>query len=350
MGIALYPKFKDAGTGQPLSWNGREAWLSDHIMDIVDYVALMSYCDSGNETIAQAEYEISLGNRLNKPVWVGSETLDVFAKDIGPKSITFAEEGVNYMEKQLAIIARRFMHEPSFAGHAIHYYYAYRGLPFEPEWSSLAISKLAKRLPMDTVVDGDLSDWSEANALIIDSPSNLIYGKSAWRGPDDLSGQISVGWTDRALHIAANVRDDHLVQFEQGEKLWEGDHIELWLHAPALNRIYQFGFTPGNFVCMKPHSWIWYPKDLDAPARATLMDKLSVDAVKSSGQSYIIECAIPAELFGIQQFEAGMEIQMSCEVGDADSVESPHETLLSISPSLSKFNPASYALIKLIGN
>jgi len=346
-GIALFPHHDDEGKDYQFTWKGKHGWLSDHLIDIVDYFALMSYSDSGKETIRMAEYEIALGNQAGKPVWVGCETLDVYSKGIGSRAITFAEEGVDYMEKQLALVVRQFAEEESFAGLAIHYYDAYRYLPSALPTPSTFLTASAQPLPATVTVDAQLDEWSDNFILAADTRSQLVHGRNVWLDADDLSAQIRVGWTPDALHFAVDVQDNQLLQFGPDAQMWQGDHIEIWIQAPIVDRIYQLGFTPGDFKDMPPHSWVWYPKELDATQRAHIIDQLEVAAVQLDDSQYRLECKIPASILGIDQLQAGMEIRLSCEVGDADVTTLPHESLLSISPALNKNNPLSFALLKL---
>lgn len=348
-GIALSPRYDDNPIDHQLVWEGKQGRVPDHMIHIVDYFAIMSYSDSGQSTIQLAEYEIELGNRWEKPVWVGCETLDVFSKNLGPKSITFAEEGLDYMEQELAIVSRRFKDEKSFAGIAIHCYDPYRHLQSDAAWDDNYLVNSAQSLPTDAVVDGNLDDWSSQYTLTTNNIKNVIYGKNDWQGPEDLSSQVRFGWTPESLRIAVNVYDDKLVQLKPHEMMWEGDHIEVWLHAPALDRIYQFGFTPGDFATMNPHCWLWYPKALDADSRSELIDQLTVAAVRHHERGYLLECDIPVDFFGLQFLKADMEFRISVEIGDADDPEKPHETLLSISPAFNKNRPTSFALITLAG-
>jgi uncharacterized protein YeaC (DUF1315 family) len=344
-GIALSPHYESNGDDFYVLWNNRPNTVAVHMLEIVDYATLMSYRDTATATIQIAEHEIEVGNHLGKPIWVGCETLDIFGTSQGPRSITFYEEGSVYMEEQLAQVSDHFSKELSFAGLAIHYYDSYRKLPESGKVLGESPAGSAQALPADAVVDGVFDEWADKPALEIKDANQVIYGRRT--GPADLSGSYWLGWTHEALYFKIIVADDVLLQFQPDAMLWEGDHVEIWLEAPALDRVYQFGFTPGDFEAMPPHTWVWFPEELDQRQREQVRTQLSVAAVKLDGHGYQLEGSIPASALGIDSFRPGMELRMSFEIGDADSKDKPHEALISISPVFNRNRPTSFALIKL---
>jgi len=103
------------------------------IQSKVDYVAIMDYRETGRNIVTGAATQIGNGNTLNKKVIVGVETAQAVPPD--PETISFYEEGNEYMEAQLGYTAIEFDDDASFDGFAIHFYedtaageVAYRGL------------------------------------------------------------------------------------------------------------------------------------------------------------------------------------------------------------------------------
>jgi len=99
----------------------------------VDYVAIMDYRETGINIVNGAATEITNGNTLGKKVVIGVETAQAVPPD--PETISFYDEGNEYMEEQLGYTAVAFKDDASFDGLAIHYYedtaageVAYRGL------------------------------------------------------------------------------------------------------------------------------------------------------------------------------------------------------------------------------
>lgn len=110
--------------GIELEWNGRTRPVSEHAINIYDYVALMDYRDKaeGRDSIlSHAASEIAYANEVGKKVVIG---LEVSSNDIN--KVTFHEEGPKVFEQEVRKVERALRNEPSFAGFAIHHYRAYR--------------------------------------------------------------------------------------------------------------------------------------------------------------------------------------------------------------------------------
>jgi hypothetical protein len=110
-------------------------WYENHVgldelkrlQGIVDYVAVMDYNENPDVIIRDAENEIKNAEELNKEVWIGVETKEVY-----PETVSFAEEGVAYMEEQLIPVVAAYISSPVFKGIAIHSYKYYKDLFYEP--------------------------------------------------------------------------------------------------------------------------------------------------------------------------------------------------------------------------
>ena len=110
--------------GIELEWNGRTRPVSEHTINIYDYVALMDYRDKaeGRDSIlSDAASEIAYANEVGKKVAIG---LEVSSNDIN--KVTFHEEGPKVFEEEVRKVERALRNEPSFDGFAIHHYRAYR--------------------------------------------------------------------------------------------------------------------------------------------------------------------------------------------------------------------------------
>ena len=110
--------------GIELEWQGQRKPVSEHSIDIYDYVALMDYrdkADGSDGIIDHASNEIAYANRTGKKVVVGLETTK---NDIN--KVTFYEEGPKVMEREIAKVNAALMKEPSFAGYALHHYGEWR--------------------------------------------------------------------------------------------------------------------------------------------------------------------------------------------------------------------------------
>ncbi|WP_213584591.1 DNRLRE domain-containing protein [Paenibacillus sp. J2TS4] len=132
------PRWYDSSEhARDITWNGSTKWLSEHIQDISDYIAIMNYRDTADGSVGiieQAASEIAYAESIGKPnsVVIAVETLDI-ANGGDPETITFREEGRDYMERELAKVYAAYADSPPFAGMAMHHYDSVRGLP--SDWS-----------------------------------------------------------------------------------------------------------------------------------------------------------------------------------------------------------------------
>lgn len=100
--------------------------LSEHVLDVYDYVAIMAYRDraEGRDGIVRHVLdELEYAGARGKRVRVGVET-----KEGDLDKVTFHEEGLHEMESQLRIVADELERFPAFGGLVIHHYGSYRRL------------------------------------------------------------------------------------------------------------------------------------------------------------------------------------------------------------------------------
>lgn len=105
-------------------WEGVTKPTYKHIQDSYDNVTLMDYRDFalGTDSIVfHAQPWLDYGDSIGKPVEIGVETLGPQF----PEKVTFFDDGIAFMEKQLDIAESQFLARPSFDGFAIHHLGAY---------------------------------------------------------------------------------------------------------------------------------------------------------------------------------------------------------------------------------
>ncbi|MBA4319726.1 MAG: hypothetical protein C0412_15095, partial [Flavobacterium sp.] len=110
-------------------------WYENHVgvnelkklQSKVDYVAIMDYNENASVIINDASNEIKHAVELNKKVWIGVET-----QQISPETVSFYEEGNNFMETQLDSTFKVYGGHSVFLGFAIHSYRTYRVLSQNP--------------------------------------------------------------------------------------------------------------------------------------------------------------------------------------------------------------------------
>jgi hypothetical protein len=95
--------------------------LSNWIINNTDKITIMAYRDTLlglNGILNLTKNELNYGSRNNKKVEIGLETMALPNQD----SLTFFEEGENYMNKQIASLANADQRYSAFDGVAIHSY------------------------------------------------------------------------------------------------------------------------------------------------------------------------------------------------------------------------------------
>lgn len=110
--------------GMEVEWRGKRKLVSEHVIDLYDYVALMDYRDKAegkDSIISHAESEIKYANRTGKKVVIGLETTK---NDLN--KVTFYEEGPLEMEGEIGKVTAAFKKDASFDGYALHHYGAWR--------------------------------------------------------------------------------------------------------------------------------------------------------------------------------------------------------------------------------
>nr|WP_225562081.1 hypothetical protein [Rhodanobacter sp. DHB23] len=110
--------------GIDVVWNGARRPVSEHVIDLFDYVALMDYrhkAEGRDSILSHAASEIAYADRVGKKVVIG---LQVSPDD--PEKVTFDQAGPKVFEQALGTVEQALRNDPSFAGFAIHHYRTYR--------------------------------------------------------------------------------------------------------------------------------------------------------------------------------------------------------------------------------
>jgi hypothetical protein len=110
--------------GIELDWHGTTRPVSEHVLDIYDYAALMDYRDHAlgrDGIVSNAADEMASAERMRKRLVIG---VDVTADDI--QKVSFDHLAEADLERELALAARAFRHNRAFAGFAIHHFRGYQ--------------------------------------------------------------------------------------------------------------------------------------------------------------------------------------------------------------------------------
>lgn len=110
--------------GIEISWRGVRRPASEFIIDMFDYVALMSYrnfAEGRDGMIAHSRHELDYASRTGKRVRLGA---DIAPSEIA--KITFDGHDRVRLESVLSSVEREFAEQSSFDGFAIHHFEAWR--------------------------------------------------------------------------------------------------------------------------------------------------------------------------------------------------------------------------------
>jgi hypothetical protein len=110
--------------GITLTWRGRTKPVSEHVIGIYDYVALMDYRDHAegrDGMISHAAGELKYAGLRGRKVVIGVE---VTPNEI--RKVSFNHLAEADLERELALAERAFSPQPAFGGFVLHHYRGYR--------------------------------------------------------------------------------------------------------------------------------------------------------------------------------------------------------------------------------
>ena len=295
-----------------------EGDFEEEILAMADYAALMDYFDTAEDMIKHARPHLNLAKKLGKKIWIATEIQDLVSMKQGFRANTFYEEGWEYMEQELEKVNEEFKNNPGYGGFATHCYYAYRQLQKDrttpqntirlekskrdfnskkfKEGDIYTINSFQRTTP--TTIDGNLDEWNLDYPFALKKKKQVVYGSGAWKGPKDFTCRIYSMWDEENLYFAFDLTDDVIMQWETGENMWRGDHLELWLdvdlgadfaEAVNSNDDFQFGLSPGNFDDLSAEPYIWTPS-----LKSEKIDGIRVASAKTKN-GYTLEVVIPKD-------------------------------------------------------
>ena len=238
---------------------------------------------------------------------------------------------------------------------AIHKGFESGGLPHVVPTQDPAVLSIPRPFTQDihTVsdikIDGDLSDWPTDPTFTLNDKAQVVFGPSAWSGPDDFSAQAWAGWSADGLYLAFNVTDDKVVQNAADANLWHGDYMELQLDAELMPDYgdpgmsgddYQVGISPGNFANIPPTVIVWY-----GPMTTPLLKKIQQAQVKTD-TGYILEIFFPKDVFPGIEYKEGGVFGMNINPSDSDGAD--QEVMLSTSSKRTLSDPRTFGKIVMV--
>jgi hypothetical protein len=165
--------------------------------------------------------------------------------------------------------------------------------------------------------------WKDAEGKRRDLPP--APKTAAGLKPADLGAQFAVSWDDRYLYIAADVRDNEIVNDQSGQDIWKDDCLEIYLDPQGRGfnwgdpASFQIGFAPTS-AAGRPAVWSWFQK------RAPTSDEMKA-SLRPYEDGYQAEIALSWTFLGVTP-AAGKQMGFSLAVHDRDTADKTAEAKL----------------------
>ena len=162
------------------------------------------------------------------------------------------------------------------------------------------------------VVDGDGGDAAWSAALFTDA-FRLAYAKEPQTMPPDLTTSVGMLYDDANLHFLIDAKEPHPESIRNGESVWDGDGVEIFLFPPNIeNKCYHLAVNPAGKV--------WGGTSPGGKAEGAFGATAAAKVLKDR---YVIELTVPAErIFPIRSGETwrvqfGRNRTFGCRDGEA---------------------------------
>jgi hypothetical protein len=186
-------------------------------------------------------------------------------------------------------------------------------LVWRDDYDVLLASKLGHPVGLET----DAAKWP-GDAYQLGSSSQVVQGADLWKGPEQFSARVHLGWDPQYLHIRVDVTDPQLNQFFVGRLIDHGDIFTLILDTAFRRRLttgraegerYSLLFSPGNFADVPPS--IFSEEDNLSRLKPRHYDKDIKTAWNKTPNGFSGDIAIPVFYFDGGKFQPGYEIGLS---------------------------------------
>ncbi len=262
---------------------------------------------------------------------------------------------------------RRFPSETRERLAALRADQAFRHLPGQKlRWREDYDALSARRVSVSTL-DGDFSKWQSGPIYTLDKSSQIVAGAKAWKGPQQFSARVALGWDENFLYVGVDVTDPELYQPFSGRGIDKGDAMILTFETAFRKNFestqangdeYRLFFSPGNFAGVE--SSVFSDEDY-LPPRPQPRDYNQdlKTAWKKTASGYSGDIAIPVSYFDGGRFQDGYEIGLSfgaqkfipptnppgTEEGQRIALTSKADRLFPVRVS----NPSTYQRLVLVG-
>jgi hypothetical protein len=181
----------------------------------------------------------------------------------------------------------------------------------------------ARRASSEIKIDGDLSEWDEAQIIHLEPRKHLEFGNITDYASDLLADFMFI-WDDKCLYAAFRVTDNEILTPYRESMIYRNDAIELFIDPEDSSFIwgnpfdFQIGLTPSGPEG-EPQTWAWF-QNTDGK------EQIEIAAVETE-DGYIIEVAVKWSFLGVEPKE-GLSIGISPAVHDLDNKDnSPNAKL-----------------------
>jgi len=191
------------------------------------------------------------------------------------------------------------------------------------------ISCLKNKTPIE--VDGDLSDWKDKTATLLNTDVPPWHTQFPTRIGDgvlpedeaDLSGKLYVGWDDKAIYLGFDVRDETLVFNHDANMAYMMDSIQVYFDL--MNKKSQ-DYIPGND---KSAMISIRSSEKSKPAQLLLGGQhVGKIAARTHKEGYTLELSIPFTELGLTPPTNGQVIGFDVQLNDSDDPNLWRETTL----------------------
>ncbi|MEA2012096.1 MAG: sugar-binding protein, partial [Verrucomicrobiota bacterium] len=180
----------------------------------------------------------------NRKVLLEIETNQFYGRQ---RNLSFYEEGLNEMEKELTTVAQYYNKNKEFKGFIISDYETFSKLPNKTNLSEkyplLTINTQKMLFPLK--IDGIDNEWIDVHPVNIYKPEQIINGWKNWHGERDCSMLYRVAWDKKNLYYYFNITDEDLV-FENKQNNFKGDSIMLNIALENLDQLLNLTIKPSE--------------------------------------------------------------------------------------------------------
>ncbi len=196
----------------------------------------------------------------------------------------------------------------------------------KPFVESVYVETVAKHVKQKVMIDGHLSEWSEAKAETF--PLSRTLESGLVQNTQDLDAKAYFLWDEKYLFFAIEVMDDEIINDEEAKNLFKGDCIELFIDPD--NDVLKWGslqdFQIGFSAPTKNQTakiWAWFQSR--APKSNEIQFGVSsFDEARRKG--YRVEAAIAWKFLKVEP-KAGRILGISPAVHDIDLDQSAETKL-----------------------